>query len=160
MITLQLSDLLLIAAFGILLLFGVGWLLALARKVERNTRILSKLDGEIIPPDDLVRSIQRLSTQVQHLSYDRINQSGPDTLKSYDLIGRITHLLLFERIYNLDELKTMAEAFQPRLNGSIDYSTESSAARGIVDTMIRQGRWAEMVAYIQDTRSEWDLYGG
>ncbi|MEM7343295.1 MAG: hypothetical protein AAF485_03565 [Chloroflexota bacterium] len=109
----------------------------------------------MIPPDDLIRSIKRLSSQVHHLRFDKLNESGPKTLKNYDLIGRVTDMLLMGNAYNLDELKTMAAVMD--LNGGIDYSTQDSAARGIVDAMIRQGRWDEVVDYIRETRDNWEI---
>ena len=44
------------------------------------------------------------------------------------------------------------------LNGNIDMSTRSSAARGILDAMMRANRWNEVKEYIESTRPEIDLH--
>lgn len=124
-----------------------GQLKAIERRIET-------IEQGIIKPEVLIDSINRLLADVTTINLNQNVHSSSDTLVKYKINDELTNALLVEGRMNIEELKNMALMLGINGKSGIDYTTQSSAARGILNFMSQRKRMLEMAEYIKQTRPD------
>lgn len=115
-------------------------------------RRLMKIEMSYVPPDQIMNMMKSMLAEITAISMNQSVSSGPASISKMKVNDILSRALLFEERMNLEELKTMAFAFE--LNGGINYSSKSSAARDVLTAMKDRGKIWDVAKYIQEYRPD------
>lgn len=124
-----------------------SWLKNVDKRVQ-------KVEDQFVSPDVILDLVNRLVADVTAINMNQSANSSPKSINKFKINQILTDKLLKDKRMNLDELQTMAFYFDLNGKSGIDFTTQMSAARGILQVMNDRRKVIEVAQYIQETRPD------
>ena len=149
-----------ISVFIVSIIF-VGWAndRKVNSKIEANASQIAEIKEDQMKSSEVLAGL--MNTVLANITASNLNQNAQSngaTLTKFNMNFIITDALITKGAMNKEELKNMAFVLGINGKSGIDYSTQSSTARGIITAMDHRGKVVEMAEYIRTNRP--DIFEG